>query len=265
MSLADGNVVIKLSDLTPQWLRDNYLTGLEFVDRNNRPFPDSFYDNHMQNALRKIERLCDITILPLTIQNEAHDYHVTDYLNWGWLQLFKVPVISVQRVRGVFPLGGEVVYPTEWIQVSGESGQCSVVPAQGNISAMIIGQGGSFLPITAGGVSKIPNMWRIDYCAGMDSEDLPRMIVEAIAKLACVDLLTILSALVRPIGVTSESASIDGLSQSMSYAQPAFQSNINQYTADLYGPQGKQQDLAMTSGLLKQILDCYRPMNMVSV
>ena len=266
MSLADGNIAIKLADLTPAWLKANYLTGLKFVDACNIEYPDSVFETHMQNALVKLEKLCDITILPLTISKEAHDYHVTDYLSWGWLQLYKVPVKMVTALRGVFPLGtNAVVYPNEWISVNGESGQINVVPAAGGIGAMIIGQGGDFIPILYGGVSHIPNLWEVDYVAGMDTDDMPRMIVEALAKLACMDLLAIFSDLTRPIGVTSESASIDGLSQSMGYTVPAFQGRLQRYEADLYGPQGKQQDLTMTSGLLKQIQNAYRPMTLASL
>lgn len=265
MSLADGNITIKLSDLTPTWLQMNYLTGLVFVDANKRPWPPSFFETHMQNAVRKLEKLCDICILELTINSEEHDYHVTDYLDWGYLQAYKVPVKQVNQLRGVFPPSTNVIiYPNEFIQIRGESGQINVVPNQGALGTMVIGQGGDFLPLLYAGVKKVPNLWQLDYVAGMNPDDLPRMIVEAIAKMACIDILRIMSDLARPIGVTSESASIDGLSQSMSYQLPAFQARIKGYMEDLYGPDGKQQDLTMTSGLLKQIYDAYRPINMVS-
>lgn len=266
MALADGNITIKLSELTPEWLQKNYLTGLSFVDAQNRPFPDTFFETHMQNAVRRLEKLCDISILELTINSEEHDYHGSDYMDWGWLQLYKVPVRSVSQLRGVFPPNTNVItFPNEWIQIRGESGQLNVVPNQGAIGAFVIGQGGDFLPlIYGGGVTKVPNLWQVDYVAGMNPDDMPRMIVEAIAKLASIDILRIMSDLARPIGVTSESASIDGLSQSMSYQLPAFQARIQGYLEDLYGPTGKDQSATMTSGLLKQIYDAYRPINMVS-
>ena len=224
------------------------------------------YETHLQNAVSKLEKLCDITILPLTISSEQHDYSVSDYLNWGWLQLYKVPVQAVIALRGAYPNGTNVItYPGEWISVRGESGQINVIPNQGGLGAVIVGQGGDFLPLIMGGTSHVPNLWQVDYVAGMDTENMPRMVVEAIAKMACIDLLAIFSDLVRPVGVSSESVSADGLSQSMSYQAPAFASRITQYNSDLYGPQGKQQDLSMTSGLLRQILDAYRPINMASV
>lgn len=262
MTLADGNTTIKLSDLTPDWLKSNYLTGLRFVDAKNRDFPPDLYETHMQNAVSKIEKLCDVTILKQTINSEEHDYQINDYLQWGFMRLFKCPVISISELRAVYPVGPNniVVFPGESLQIRADSGQLNVVPNQGTLGSIIIGQGGAFLPILYGGISSVPNLWQVDYVAGMDPNNLPRMVVEAIAKLACCDLLTIFSDLARPIGVSSESVGIDGLSQSMSYQLPAFQARLTRYDQDLYGPAGKSQELSMTSGLLKQILDGYRPL-----
>lgn len=266
MALADGNIKIALSELTPEWLKTNYLTGLKFVDYAQKEYPDSLFETHMQNAVAKIEKLCDICILPLTVNAEQHDYRITDYQNWGFLHLYKVPVRWVSALRGVYPAGTSVVqYPTEAIQIRGDTGQLNLVPTSGALGSLIIGQGGTFVPLVYGQLSEVPNLWEVDYQAGMDVKDLPRMIVEAIAKLACMDLLAIFSDLSRPIGVTSESVAVDGLSQSQSYQIPAFQARIQRYEADLYGPAGKNQQLAMTQGLLKQILDAYRPLNLESL
>lgn len=265
MTLATGDTTIKLSELTPCWLKDNYLTGLRFVDEHGRDRPDSFYETHMQNAVRTIEKLCDISILAASVTRETHDYHVNDYAQWGWLQLYKVPVKVVHKVCGRYPLGESVVeYPTEWIDLKASAGQISLVPSRGSLGSVLIMNGGSFLPLHYSGMERIPSLWEVDYEAGMDPEDMPRDVVDAIAKLACINLLTIMSNLVRPVGVSSESVSIDGLSQSMSYQMPAFQAHISQYSESLYGPAGKSQDIASTSGLLKQIYDFYKPVNMVS-
>lgn len=263
MTLADGNLTIKLADLTPCWLRENYLTGLSFVDKNNRAWPDSFFETHMQNALRRIEMLCDLTILPIDITGEQHDYRASDFLTYGYLQMFKVPVMMVRKVKANYPLGQSIAeYPDEWISIQPDSGQIHLVPARGSLGTTIIGQGGDWLPLLYGQISYVPNLWEVDYVAGMDKNNLPRNVVEALAKLACMDILTIASDLTRPIGVGSESVSLDGMSQSMSYQIPAFKARLDLYTADLYGPAGKQQSLAMTNGLLKQISDHYKPITM---
>jgi hypothetical protein len=264
MSLADGNITITLSELTPSWLKANYLTGLEFVDRDGVDYPDSFFETHMQNAVRKLEELCDLCVLEKTIRGESHDYRSSDFLAWGFLQLFKVPIRRVTAMRAVYPVGTSIAtYPNDWIQLT-ENGQVQLVPQRGSLGSAVIGQGGDLLPVLFSGVGHLPHLWEADYVAGFDPENMPRTIVEAIAKLACIDILTIMSNLARPLGLNSESLSIDGLSQSQSYQAPAFKTQLDQYTADLYGPMGKQP-LHTTSGLLKQIVDYYRPLNMASL
>lgn len=265
MSLADGDTNIKLSDLTPTWLKENYLTGLQFLDTAGMPIGDTFFDTHLQNAVRKLETICDISILELVITGEQHDYRIGDFYAYAFLQTYKQPVREVKKVRAVYPVGNSIAeYPDEWIQIT-PNGQINLVPQRGALGNTILGAGGDFLPLMFAGLSYVPSLWEIDYTAGMDSDNLPRMVVEAIAKLAAIDVLAIMSDLTRPIGINSESLSIDGLSQSQSYQAPAFQARIERYKEDLYGPQGRAQELAVTSGLLKQILDYYRPINMASL
>lgn len=265
MSLADGNTTIKLSDLTPKWLKQNYMPGLKFVDECDNEYPDSFFDHHMQNAVRKLETICDITVLPTTFTDEEHDYHVKDYVQWGFLRLFRVPVIKVMKLKGQFPATGAVDFPTSMIQIRADCGQLNLVATRGSLAQVTVGQGGDYLQLLNGGISQLPNMWLVSYEAGFDMNNIPRMIVEAIAKLACIDILTILSDVVRPLGLSSESTSMDGASQSQSYQVPAFQARMKTYVADLYGPDGKRQEFAMTSGLLKQIFDKYRPISLESI
>ncbi len=265
-TLSSGKPTITLEELTPKWLRDNYLTGLTLCDEKDKPYGDPFYETHLMNAARHIEGLCDIAIVEEVIQAEEHDYRIGDYMTYAFMQLFKSPVRRVDEVRAVYPLGQTIqVFPQEWIRLEPLHGQIHLVPSRGSLGQIIIGQGGDFLPLIYGGLSYLPNLWQVDYTAGMDPENLPRDVVEAIAKMAALDVLTVMSDLVRPIGVASESVSIDGLSQSMSYLAPAFQQHIVRYTDDLYGPAGKSQNMRTTGGLLRQIHDQYRGFNLASL
>ena len=266
MSLADGNTTIRLQDLTPDWLRKNYLLGLKFVDECGNPYDDDFYETYLQNAVRKLEMLCDISILSLTINAEQHDYDASDYIQWGFLRTFKVPVKQIDELRGVYPTNVSAVrFPSEWIEFRADTGQINIVANGGGLGQVVIGQGGTILPMLYGGMSTLPNLWQIDYVAGMDEMNLPRPIVEAVAKMAASEILTMMSDLIRPLGVNSQSVSIDGLSQSQSYQVPAFKARLDRYDADLYGPAGKQQVLAMTNGLLKQIYDAFHPIQLESM
>ena len=266
MTLATGITTIALSTLTPNWLKKNYLTGLKICDADGQEYSNDFYETHMMNAVRRIEGITNVSILENTIVGEEHDYRVGDYMIYSCLQVFKTPVRSVSRISAVYPLGQVIQeFPPEWIRLEALHGQIHLVPSRGSLAQIILGQGGAFLPLIYGGLSYLPALWAIDYIAGMDPEDLPRDVVEAIAKLAAIDILTIASNLIRPIGVTSESVSIDGLSQSQSYQVPALIQHIGRYTEDLWGPNGKQQDMKTTSGLLRQIHDQFFGFNLASL
>jgi hypothetical protein len=266
MSLATGEITLELASLTPEWLKANYLAGLTLCDETGVEYPDSFYETHLQNAVRKIEQVTNVSILEETLTGEQHDYRVGDYMQFAFLQLFKAPVRSVETLRAVYPLGQTIQeFPDEWIRLEAMHGQIHLVPSSGSIGNIIIGQGGAFLPLLYGGVTYMPSLWEVDYTVGFDPDDFPREVAEAIAKMACVDILSIASDLVRPIGVNSESVSIDGLSQSMSYQAPAFKQRIDRYLFDLYGIEGKSQEFKTTSGLLKQIHDYHFGFNLASL
>ena len=265
-ALSKGKTEIKLTDLTPKWLKDNYLTGLTFCDADGKELPNEFFETHMMNAVRRIEGIANISILEKVLTAEEHDYRVGDYQMFAFLQLFHFPVKRVEAVRAVYPLGLTIQdFPKEWFRVEESHGQIHLVPSRGSLGQIILGQGGDFLPLIYSGLSYLPHLWEIDYVAGMDECDMPRDVVEAIAKYASIEILTIMSDLIRPIGVSSESVSLDGMSQSQSFQLPAFQQRINRYIFDLYGIEGKQQDLKTTSGLLKHLYDQFHGFNLASL
>lgn len=266
MTLANGNTTIGLAALTPQWLKSNYLVGFRLTDETGKELPDSFYETHMQNAVRKLEKITDVSVLEATIVSERHDYRLTDYTTFSFISLFHSPLRSVSEVRAVYPVGSVIqTFPVEWLQLERLHGQVHIVPTKGPLASMIIGAGGDFLPLIYGGLTYLPNLFEVDYVAGMDPLDLPREVVEAIAKLAAVDILVHASNMARPLGVGSESVSLDGLSQSQSYTVPAFQAQILQYMRDLYGPDGNPGAIRSTTGLLRMIHDTYVGTNLASL
>jgi hypothetical protein len=263
MALGDP---IAFADLTPDFLKKNYLTGLSFCDATGQELGDEFFCHHMNVAMRKLQDITQISVMEEAINAEPHDYYINDYTTYAFLQLFKWPVLSVEQVRAVYPAGQTIqVFPNEWVRLTVEHGQIHLVPSRGTLGQIIIGQGGDYLPLIYSGLTYLPALWEVDYTVGFDQDDIPPGIAEAIMKLASVEILTIASDLIRPLGVTSESVSMDGLSQSQSYTVPAFQQRINRYIFDLYGIEGKNQTLKTTSGLLRQLHDQYHGFTLASV
>ena len=95
---------------------------------------------------------------------------------------------------------------------------------------------------------------------GFDNECVPRIIVDAMMMLAAIKLKLVAGDFVRPVGVNSESISIDGGSQSRSYASTAFAGIIEQYRKTLFGDPSVKND----DGLLQLIRNNYRGIPMVS-
>jgi len=250
----------RITDLTAQFVKDTYLTGLTLLGSNGQELPDSWFEHHLRAAFRELCDTTHIDILKVDYVAERHDYHLTDYVSFAFLKLFHLPVLEVKEVRAMYPTGNSVqVYPSEWVKLEAAAGQINLVPTSG--SSIVLLQNGSWLPLAYGGVSHLPHLWEVDYTAGMDQDNIPLLIVDTICKWAVVNMLTIISNTVRPLGVTSQSTSVDGLSQSRSFTQPAFKAMLDQYRAELglpLPPGGR--DLA--AGLIRQVRDTYYGINL---
>lgn len=256
-----------IEDLTPQYLKDNYLVGLTFVDEHNKPYPDSWYTQKLNTALSVFEHMTQLTVTPTEIKGETHDYYVSDYQAFAFLQLYQYPVIQNQDspvVSAIYPTGQTITtFPREWVRLDYLHGQIQLIPTQGTISQVILGQGGSYLPIIYQGLGYLPQLFNVDYTAGFDTGKVPQLFLDAISKLATIELLSSVGDSVRPTGVSSQSFGVDGVSESRSFVTspegvPIFAGRISQYRRELLGdPQYKSQ------GLLREIRDTYRGVNMI--
>lgn len=225
---------ISFDDLTGKYLLENYLTGFNFAGWDKQPLPPRWYEDKIANAIAKIESIIGIDILQRERSGERHDYNVDDYLNYAFLKLFFQPVLSVQQVRAVYPTGQVIqVFPADWVRLMPESGQIHLVPTSGSLAQVMLGGGNGYLPFIFAGLSHLPQLWEVDYVSGFPVDGLPRAVASAICKLASIEILTIMSDLVGPLGVASSSLGIDGMSQSIARQLPAFKARIDQYRVDL--------------------------------
>lgn len=254
-------LTLSLSDLTPDYIKKTYLAGLRLLDDNNQEMADEWYTTHIANAIAWLEDVTNVDILKRVNVKETHDYHVNDYIQYAFIQLFRIPALSVQAVRAVYPTGQLMqVFPNPWVKLETHHSQIQLVPTAGTLSQVIIGQGGDYLPLVFGSLNYLPQLWEVDYTSGFDPEAVPRMIIEAICKRACIEMLQIMADTIAPLGQTSQSLSIDGMSQSRSFALPAFKARIDKYSADLGLPPA-----VGTNNLLSQIRNTYLGINLASV
>jgi len=255
-----------IESLTPDFLKSNYLVGLNFVDECGKEYPDSWYNQKIASAISNFEHYTNLTLLPRDIEDELHDYYVKDYQHFAYLQLFHYPIIvtsSTPEVSAKYPTGQVVTtFPSEWVRVDAQHGQLQLVPTQGTLSQVILGQGGSYLPIIYQGMGYLPQLFHVKYRAGFEKGTIPQIFLDSIAKLATIELMASVADAILPAGITSQSLGIDGLSESRSFMQngqlaPVFSGRISQYKKELFGDPsiGKQ-------GLFDEIKSFYRGLNM---
>jgi len=83
----------------------------------------------------------------------------------------------------------------------------------------------------------VPNYWSASYLTGWTPDKLPIELVDVVGKLASIQVLAVLGDLVLTPGLSGQSLSIDGLSQSLntpiSGQNSAFGGRIKQYTQDI--------------------------------
>lgn len=228
------SALLSLDDLTSRYLLDNYLTGFKFVGSNGQELPPKFYEDKIADAIAKLEEITGITVLQREVTDEVHDYHTNDYLNYAYLQLFKIPCQSVSQVRAVYPTGQTIqVFPSEWVRLTVEHSQIHLVPTSGSLAQVMLGGGNGYLPFIFAGLSYLPGLWHVDYVAGFRADAIPREIVNVVCKMASIEILTLMSDLVGPLGVASSSLGLDGMSQSIARQLPAFKARIDRYLVDL--------------------------------
>lgn len=259
--------LFKLEDLTAKYLQDNYLTGFVFKGQDGQPLPPAFFEDKIANAIARLESVTHIDVLQRTVLSEKHDYMTTDYLNYAFMQLYRIPCQSVSEVRAVYPTGQTIqVFPNEWVRLYVEHSQFHLVPTSGSLAQVMLGGGNGYLPFIFAGLSYLPNLWEVDYVSGFKPDAIPRDVVAVICKLASIEVLTIVSDLVGPLGVASSSLSIDGMSQSMSRQLPAFKARIDNYKMDLglMGP-GLGVEGKFNTGEIGQLRRTYIGMVMASV
>lgn len=256
-----------LNDLTAKYLQDNYLTGFTFLGSDGQPLPPAFFEEKIANAISKLEDITHIDVLQREVCGERHDYLVTDYLNFAFMQLNRIPALSVKEVRCIYPTGQTiVVYPAEWVRVMVEHSQFHLVPTSGTLAQVLLGGGSGYMPFVIGGMSFVPQLWEVDYTSGFAENAVPREIVQVICKLAAIEVLTLMSDLIGPLGIASSSLGIDGMSQSVSRQLPAFKARIDQYKSDLGLPgPGLGVDPKYSTGEIGQLRRTYIGLVMASV
>lgn len=243
---------------SPAEIADQYLHGIPLCTRDGREIPQNTIREKIRAAQAQIEQFLSVK-LTRQIVEETRDFVRADYFSWGFLKV-TYPVRCVTDLTGFISTTRQIEFPMSWISSKYTTDDTllyrtiHIVPAGSgttNTNSVV------FVGITpnAGffGVQSIPNYWRIEYCTGF--KEVPANIREAVGKLAAIQILAIAGDILLGAGITSQSLSMDGLSQSISTTRSS--------TSSIYAARIKQYGDELAKGML-DMKDWYKGMNFLA-
>lgn len=171
-----------------------------------------------------------------TDEEDWYEFDAQQWGNYGFLQLRHWPVLSVETAKWVSPVNGEIMDLIEagWLRTQKKMGQLNFFPKGG----FAYGPYSVFGPLwqtSAGG--RYPQGFKIDYTTGYKTSDfIPAGLRSTIAKYATIKALAVVGDGLMA-GFSSQSVSLDGLSESFSSTQSAtsafFGARIKQYSDEI--------------------------------
>lgn len=221
--------------MTVKQLKSVYLFGVNLQDDDGNEMPDELFKFYIRSAQDWLEKELGGVLLCEKEITEYHDYHTADYQSYGFCKLYRTPVQEVMEFGFQFPMSQNTTnFNSSWYRVEGN--MINLVPTQGSFSAIMLSQGGDFLPLL-GGMGYIPHLWKVKYKAGFKKGQVPALIMDIIGMKAAMGPLNIAGDLIAGAGIASKSISLDGLSQSISTTSSAtnagYGSRIIQYTKQI--------------------------------
>lgn len=232
----EENIAIICDGFTVDDLVNHYMFGIDLSDNEGNPLPQSLFAAYLNSAIQYAEGIFDICLTKKEIAEEWHDYEMSDYQNWGFIQLFKKPVQSVQSLELMYGSRPSFAVPNDWLKIDKLGGKLQLFPSSGSTNALIITQGGAIFGLH-NRFQYAPQMWRVSYTAGMDADEIPAHLKELIYKRATMGVLNVWGDLIIGAGIANQSVSIDGISQSIGTTQSAMfggaSARVEEYRKDI--------------------------------
>jgi len=225
------------------------------------PYPDSFYESMIEQAVANTEKELDLTIRP-RVTSEAMDYNQTEYNSYMFLRTSERPIIQVDELAMSFNNRPIMKYPDPWIKVTHRFGQLEIQPTL----LMQMGDGLQLSNITMnGGLIGLPQattpfggtpmfspqmIW-ITYASGMlpmpaSDRGINRGwyvhpdLVAYVAKKATIEVLERWGRLILGAGIAGYGISVDGISTQVDSTQSAENTGS---TADIKLLQADMKDI----------------------
>jgi hypothetical protein len=228
--------------LSPTELKELYLYGIHPLSRDGTVIPDYVWEQKIKSAQNEIEKFLAIKLCR-QLFSEKLTYFQDDYLNNLPILNTSFPVFKTIRLLGLLNGVEQIRYPESWCNQyessdQGQTRRINIVPSGAAVGAATnVVLLGVMAQLGIRSLNLVPNYWTVNYTTGWTPDALPPEIVDVIGKLAAIQMLAIYGDIVLPPGLSGQSLSIDGLSQSLntpiSGRNSAFGGRISQYILDI--------------------------------
>ena len=228
---------------SPSELLEKYFWGIPTCTQSGGELPKNIIKENIQAAQVSVETWLSVLFCP-QILTEKKDFIKREYEGvWGFI-MATYPINAAYKLTGSINQSQQIQMPKEWLSVRNTSDgktfsrNVYIVPGGngGNIA-----QSNSFTGVSPNlgwfGSSTVPNYWELKYKTGFDDFSKVMDIVDYVGKYASIPIFAMLGEVLLGVGISSQSLSFDGLSQSVSTLKSnqggLFGTRINMYLTDL--------------------------------
>lgn len=170
-------------DVTPAWLKDTFLLGVDLTLDKGEPYPDTIYTSAIASAVQWIEHELGIILDPMPIVDERHDARLEDHDAWWPFSLDHRPLVSVDGMALQFGTYPRVTFPKSWIvPVAETQSRINLMPSGDSIGSFMFRNG---VPLVLGDVFQpmpsVPGYFVFDYTAGFAQYEGTASIADGVA------------------------------------------------------------------------------------
>lgn len=220
-------------------LASRYFFGIPIVDQSGNAMQDTDLEFFIKAAAEEVEGFLNLKLSKQIIE-ESFDYYRDDYQYWGFMPV-SYPCRKPFRLIGLLGDVEQIEFPSNWLSVKrtndgiGFARDIKLVPTAGTTVNQSTVYSGITPNVGWWGQRSIPNYWTAIYCTSLDR--IPEDILDAIGKLAAINVFHQLGDIILGAGIASQSIGIDGLSQSIATTSSAtnagYGARITGYLSDL--------------------------------
>jgi len=155
--------------LTPLWLKETFLLGIDLRDNDGVEFPARIFSESIRRAVGLVEKDFGIAVEPRVIEGERHSFDWRKKERYFPFALDVCPLLQLNEMQLQLGAFDPVNFPKEMALVTSlVGGRISIVPAPIPISMGPMSASTAFFMIPNAPTQEyMPGFFRFDYDAGM--------------------------------------------------------------------------------------------------